>query len=161
LRLPVAALWLALAGCATTRNTRPERPAAPELTVAALDGAQIELAKLKGKVVLIDFWATWCEPCREEVPKLVALQKEKGPRGFQLVGFSMDDEATPVRAFYQEQSLNYLVAMGDAEIGDKFGGVLGVPVKVLIDKQGRVYALHKGAYEHEALEREIELLLAE
>ena len=116
----------------------PTRAAAPTFQLTALDGQSLTLSALRGKVVLIDFWATWCGPCRDEVPKLVELQRAYGPRGVQLVGISMDDDADKVKAFYRELHMNYPVAIGEAALGERFGGVLGLPVKFLVDKQGRL-----------------------
>ena len=162
------ACWVtaaALAGasaCATGRAARgAERPPAPAFAVSDLDGAPVSSEQLKGKVVVVDFWATWCEPCREELPRLIALQKAEGPRGLQLVGLSMDDDAATVRAFCRAQGVNYPMAMGDAELGQKFGGVLGVPVKVVIDRKGRVAARHTGAVDIAVLTLELRALLVE
>jgi thiol-disulfide isomerase/thioredoxin len=137
--------WLTLLGCiaaacsgARQRDDATQRKPAPELQLTTLDGASLTLSALRGKVVLIDFWATWCGPCRDEAPKLVELQREYGPRGVQLVGISMDDDAEKVKAFYREWHMNYPVALGEAAVGERFGGVLGLPAKFLVDKQGRL-----------------------
>lgn len=138
-----------------------DRPPAPTLSLTALDGQPLQLRDFRGHVVLIDFWATWCGPCQDEVPELVALQKAYAPRGVQFLGVSMDDDEAVVRAFYQEMDMNYPVALGDAELAERYGGVLGLPVKFLIDREGRIAARHDGPTEAAALARELSALLAE
>jgi cytochrome c biogenesis protein CcmG, thiol:disulfide interchange protein DsbE len=138
-----------------------ERAFAPVFTLTTLDGAPLRLEALRGKVVLIDFWATWCGPCRDEIPELGELNRIYGPRGVQVVGISMDDDAAPVRAFYRELHMNYPVALGDAALAQRFGGVLGLPVKFLIDRKGRIAGRHDGAMDSATLARELSTLLSE
>ena len=122
-----------------------EHAVAPEFSLTDLNGSKLQLSSYQGKVVLLDFWATWCDPCRDEIPQFVELQKELGPRGLQIIGISMDDEAQPAREFYTQYKMNYPVAMGDANIGNLYGGILGVPVAFMIGRDGRIYAKHVGA----------------
>lgn len=138
-----------------------ERRAAPVMRVATLDDATFELGSFRGQVVLIDFWATWCGPCREEIPSLVQLAAKYQARGVQLVGISMDDAAAPVRNFYRSQRMNYPVALGDVQLARAFGGVLGVPVKFFIDRHGRVAAKVAGPMTLEALSATLDALLNE
>src|SRR5215471_17519267 len=83
--------------------------AAPDFSLTDIDGKKLNLADFKGKVVLLDFWATWCTPCREEIPHFVELQKQYGPQGLQVIGISMDDDGKPVKKFYEEFKMNYPV----------------------------------------------------
>jgi peroxiredoxin len=162
--LVCVALVLVALGAAYSRNAcraPAARPAAPTFTVTTLDGAELRLEALRGKVVLLDFWATWCGPCLDEAPSLVALARTFGPRGVVLVGISMDDEAAPVRAFAAQQHLNYTIALGDAALGERFGGVLGLPVKFFIDRDGRIARRHDGPAEPAVLAGELEALLSE
>ena len=133
---------------------------APNFTLRELDGQSLELSSLRGKVVLLDFWATWCDPCRDEIPQFVKLQNQYGPQGLQIVGISIDDSADPVRKFYQEFHMNYPVVMGDAKTGELYGGVLGLPIAFVIDRDGRIYKKHIGATSPEVFESEIQKLLA-
>ena len=138
-----------------------ERVAAPAFELTALNGEKLQLSAWRGEIVLIDFWATWCGPCRDEAPKLVELQRRYAARAVRVIGVSMDDDAAPVRAFYAQHQLNYPVALGDAQLGERFGGVLGMPAKFLIDRQGRIASKHAGAVDFGLLERELQQLLSE
>jgi cytochrome c biogenesis protein CcmG, thiol:disulfide interchange protein DsbE len=132
---------------------------APDFTLPQLDGHDLRLSSYRGKVVLLDFWATWCDPCREEIPHFVDLQQRYGDRGLQIVGVSMDDSPDPVRPFYQQFHMNYPVVMGTAQTGAMYGGILGLPIAFLITRDGRIYAKHIGATSAEVFEKEIKSLL--
>jgi thiol-disulfide isomerase/thioredoxin len=124
-----------------------------------IDGGQLRLSSYRGKVVLLDFWATWCVPCREEIPHFVDLQQKYGGEGLQIIGVSMDDSADPVRPFYQQFHMNYPVVMGTADVGGAYGGVLGLPIAFLIDREGRIYAKHIGATDAAVFDKDISALL--
>jgi len=124
-----------------------------------IDGGQLQLSSYRGKVVLLDFWATWCVPCREETPHFVALQQRYGGQGLQIIGVSMDDSPDPVHSFYQPFHVNYPVVMGTADVGAAYGGVLGLPIAFLIDREGRIYAKHMGATDAAVFEKDITTLL--
>jgi cytochrome c biogenesis protein CcmG, thiol:disulfide interchange protein DsbE len=132
---------------------------APDFSLPQLTGGQLELSAYRGKVVLLDFWATWCDPCREEIPRFVDLQNKYGSQGLQIIGVSMDDGPDPVRDFYQRFKMNYPVVMGSAKIGELYGGVLGLPIAFLIGRDGRIYAKHIGATDISIFEKEIVGLL--
>jgi cytochrome c biogenesis protein CcmG/thiol:disulfide interchange protein DsbE len=134
-------------------------PLAPEFSLPELTGQTLDLSAYRGKVVLLDFWATWCDPCRDEIPRFVELQDKYRDRGLQIIGISMDDGPAPVRDFYQRFHMNYPVAMGNAKIGELYGGVLGLPIAFLIDRDGRIEAKHIGATDISVLERELKALL--
>ena len=132
---------------------------APEFSLPQLSGQTIDLSAYRGKIVLLDFWATWCDPCREEIPYFVELQNKYRDQGLQIIGISMDDGPEPVRDFYQHFQMNYPVAMGNAKIGELYGGVLGLPIVFLIGRDGRIVTKYTGATDISALEREIKALL--
>jgi peroxiredoxin len=132
---------------------------APDFQLPDVNGGQLRLSTYRGKIVLLDFWATWCDPCREEIPQFVDLQNKYRGDGLQIIGVSMDDSPQPVREFYAHFKMNYPVAIGNAKIGDLYGGILGLPVALVIDRDGRVYARHIGAIDVAVLEKEIVALL--
>ena len=132
---------------------------APDFRLADLSGQPLNLSSYRGKVVLLDFWATWCVPCREETPHLVDLQNKYGGQGLQVIGVSMDDEPGPVRDFYQHYKMNYPVVMGDARTGELYGGVLGLPIAFDIGPDGRITSKHIGSTDIAVLEKEVVNLL--
>jgi cytochrome c biogenesis protein CcmG, thiol:disulfide interchange protein DsbE len=148
---------------------RPDRPdthrlatpgaLAPDFSLPQLNGESLKLSAYRGKVVLLDFWATWCEPCQEEIPRFVNLQNEYKQEGLQIIGVSMDDSSDPVRDFYRRLKMNYPVVMGNAKIGELYGGVLGLPIAFLIGRDGRIYTKHIGATDTSVFQREIVSLL--
>lgn len=143
---------------ASTTQLKP----APDFTLPQPSGGPpLKLSNYHGKVVLLDFWATWCEPCRAEIPHFVELQNNYGPRGLQILGVSMDDSPDPVPAFYKQFKMNYPIVMGNAKIGEQYGGVLGLPIAFLIDRQGQIRKKHIGATDASVFEKEVADLLNE
>jgi cytochrome c biogenesis protein CcmG, thiol:disulfide interchange protein DsbE len=134
-------------------------PFAPDFSVIDLSGQTLELSRYRGRVVLLNFWATWCAPCRSEIPRFVDLQNRYGRQGLQVIGISLDDDQRPLPGFYRELKMNYPVAVGDAKLAEQYGGVLGLPVSFLIDRHGRIYAKHVGETDISLIEREIKSLL--
>ena len=141
-------------------SKKQPRPA-PDFTLTQLSGQPLRLSDYRGKVVLLDFWATWCEPCRAEIPHFVDLQNQYGSKGLQVIGVSMDDSRDPVPTFYQQFKMNYPVVMGNAHIGEEYGGVLGLPIAFVIDRDGLIQAKHMGATDAAIFEKEIVAQLAE
>jgi len=139
-------------------GAKVHRPA-PDFTLPLIDGGQLQLSSYRGQVILLDFWATWCVPCREETPRFVELQQRYGGQGLQIIGVSMDDSPDPVHSFYQQFHVNYPVVMGTADVGAAYGGVLGLPIAFLIDREGRIYAKHMGATDAAVFEKDITTLL--
>jgi peroxiredoxin len=139
--------------------TSAEHPFAPEFSLPDMSGQQLKLSDYRGKVVLLDFWATWCDPCREEIPHFVELQNKLGDQGFQIIGVSMDDGPEPVRDFYRKFRMNYPVVMGNAKIGELYGGVLGLPIAFVVGRDGRIYSKHIGATDVSLFNREIKAML--
>ena len=133
---------------------------APEFTRRDLHGQTVDLGRLRGKVVLLNFWATWCAPCEAEMPVFSQWQRQYAFQGFEVIGISMDDSETPVRKFAARVRPDYPIAMGDAKLGDRYGGVLGLPLTYLIDRHGVVRAQFQGATELKAMESRIKELLA-
>jgi thiol-disulfide isomerase/thioredoxin len=132
---------------------------APDFSLADLAGQIHTLAQYRGKVVLLDFWATWCTPCRAEIPQFVEWQKKYGAQGFQVIGISMDDSIDPVRKFANDFQINYPILMGNEEVGEQYGGVFGLPVNLLIRQDGRILNRRAGPVNTTRLEHEIQTLL--
>jgi thiol-disulfide isomerase/thioredoxin len=131
---------------------------APPFLLRGIDGKIVSTADWKGKVVILNFWATWCPPCREEIPELVRLQ-EKYKDKLLIVGASEDDDGPEkVEQFVQQHGMNYPVVMATKELVDNYGGVPALPTSFIINPQGRVVMKHTGLYEYDVYEREIRAL---
>ena len=118
----------------------------------------IQLDSFHGKVVLLNFWATWCAPCLTEMPVFNDWQRQYGSRNFQVIGVSMDDETASVVSTIARLKINYPVLMGDEYLGAAYGGVMGLPVTFLIDRQGRVQARYDDA-DLPSIKRKVKRLL--
>jgi len=153
-----AALALLLAGAVRALEAGE---AAPDFTRTDFAGQPLRLTDYRGKVVLLNFWASWCGPCLEEMPRLSAWQRIYAPGGLQVIGVSMDDEEAPARRLLAKQPVDYPVVMGDAKLGEIYGGVLGLPQTFLIDRNGRVIARYKGEADLARIEARIKSLLGE
>jgi len=134
---------------------------APEFTLRDLNGASLDLASFRGKVVLLNFWATWCGPCQVEMPVFAKWQQLYGPQGLQIVGISMDDEPALARKLSAKLKLNYPVAMGDEKLGQLYGGVMGLPLTYLIDRHGVIRAKYQGETDPKIIEAELKNLLTQ
>jgi thiol-disulfide isomerase/thioredoxin len=135
-------------------------PLAPGFSLTDITGKPLLLSDYQGKVVVLDFWATWCGPCRIEIPSFIELQKRYASQGFTMIGISMDDSPEPVVDFYRQLQMNYPVAVGNDRLGELYGGMLGLPTTFLIGRDGRIYAKHVGATDPAVFEAEIKELLA-
>ena len=112
---------------------------APDFTLQALDGKDMRLSDLRGKAVLLNFWATWCTPCKIEMPWFVELQNEYGPQGLQIVGVAMDDSSKDdIAKFAKDMGVNYPVLLGKEAVGDAYGGVPALPESFFIGRDGKI-----------------------
>jgi thiol-disulfide isomerase/thioredoxin len=113
---------------------------APDFSLKSLpDGKEVSLSSLRGKAVLVNFWATWCEPCKIEMPSLVDMQKKYGPQGLQIVGVAMDDaDDKEISTFAHKMGVNYLVLRGTEKVGDLYGGIDHLPMTYYLDRSGKV-----------------------
>ncbi len=161
IRCAVLAAGLALIAGAlapAADNTILHKPA-PQIDRRDLTGKTMNLRRYRGKVVLLTFWATWCAPCQEELPRFDAWQRRYGVEGFQVVAVSMDDDAGPVRTLMGKMKLDFPVVLGDAAIGHRYGGILGLPVTFLIGRDGRVEARYAGDAQLTEMEAQVKRLL--
>jgi peroxiredoxin len=112
---------------------------APDFELKDLDGKPVRLSSLKGKAVVLNFWATWCGPCKIEMPWFVELQNEYGPQGFQIVGVAMDDSSKEdIAKFAKDMGVNYPVLIGKEAVGDEYGGVPALPESFFISRDGKI-----------------------
>jgi peroxiredoxin len=154
-----ACVMLAVVARAGEQQGRAETKA-PSFSLTTLDGKPLESSDYRGKVVLLDFWATWCVPCQTEVPRFVEFQNKYGKQGFQVIGISMDDSPEPVRKFYAKFRMNYPVAIGTEKVAESYGGVLGLPVTFLIGRDGQIVKKYDGNANLDEMESDLIRLMA-
>jgi cytochrome c biogenesis protein CcmG/thiol:disulfide interchange protein DsbE len=117
----------------------PKKFEAPDFTLKNIDGEEVSLSDYKGKIVFINFWATWCPPCREEVPAFVELQEEFGKDTLVILGISLDQgDLSVVPKFAKDYNINYEVLYGDANVVRKYGGITGIPTTFIVDRDGYI-----------------------
>jgi peroxiredoxin len=134
---------------------------APDFSLPSYEDNQpIELSSYKGKVVLVNFWATWCPPCRAEIPDFIQVQDRLRAQGFAIIGVSLDEGGAGVVApFVKDFGINYPVAMGDQEVVSRYGGIRGIPTSFLIDREGRIAHVFPGMISGDTLEQAVKALL--
>lgn len=149
-------------GTAKAASLKPEseRKPAPEFTLKDTDGKPVHLSDYRGKVVLLDFWATWCGPCRVEIPWFIEMQRKHKDQGFEVLGIAMDDEGWEVvKPFLADMGVNYRVMMGNDATAQLYGDVDALPSTFLIDRDGRIAAIHLGLSSRKEFEDGVEELL--
>jgi len=137
------------------------KPARFDFTMKDVSGKDISLSQYKGKVILLDFWATWCGPCKIEIPGFVELQDKYGKDGLQVIGVSVDDTPEQLVPYVKQLKMNYVVlqGLGHDDMQDAYGPLVGIPTTVLISRDGKMCAKHAGFAAKETFEREIKALL--
>lgn len=137
------------------------RQMAPDFTLPDSTGAPVKLSDFRGKVVLLNFWATWCAPCRTEIPWFTEFQRTHGA-GFAVLGISLDDDGwKSVKPYIEEKKLNYPVMLGNDEMIRRYAGVQALPATLIIDKSGRIAATHVGLCSRSEYEGDIKTILNE
>lgn len=141
----------------------PKGSVAPDFSLKTVpDGKEVQLSSLRGKAVLVNFWATWCEPCKIEMPSLVDLQKKYGPQGLQIVGVAMDDaDDKEISTFTHKMGVNYMVLRGTEKVGDLYGGIDRLPMTYYLDRSGKVVDETMGMAGEATLEDAIKRALAQ
>ncbi len=137
-----------------------EKLLAPKLSLTDLSGKTFNTSNLKGKVVVVNFWAAWCTPCTEEVPKFVGLQQRYQGQGLQMIGISIDDAESELRDFYHRFGMNYPVVAGNQKVAEEYGGILGLPTTFIIGRDGRIQKKLTGSTDFAVLEQEVVAQLA-
>ena len=146
---------------ATSACPANAKPANLNFTLKDMQGKNVTLASLKGKVIVLDFWATWCGPCKIEIPWFMEFQNKYGKSGLQVVGVSVDDTIDKLKPYVADMKMNYpiLQGLGHDDVQDAYGPMWGIPVTVLISRDGKICAKHTGMSAKEAFEDEIRSLL--
>jgi peroxiredoxin len=146
------------AGVPAAQDRRP----APNFTLKDLDGRDVRLTDFRGQVVMVNFWATWCPPCRAEIPDFIELQSQLGSKGLQIIGISLDDGgAAKVAPFASQNRINYTMLVNGNGAASAYGGIEGIPTTFLLDRQGRVVERRAGVAPREHWQQVIVSLLDE
>jgi cytochrome c biogenesis protein CcmG/thiol:disulfide interchange protein DsbE len=134
---------------------------APDFELTLLDGKKFHLAEAKGRVIVLDFWATWCGPCKVEIPWFVEFQQKYSAKGLQVIGVSVDDTVDKLKPYVAQFKMNYPVLQGlnHDDVQDAYGPMWGIPVTALISRDGKICAKHTGMSSKPSFENEIKSLL--
>ena len=149
--LAALALTVVLVACLQSPSGKPalkaekDRKPAPHFTLKDATGASVSLSDYQGKVVLLNFWATWCGPCKIEIPWFIDFQQRYKDRDFAVIGVSMDDDGwQSVKPYVAEHKMNYRIVIGTEEVSQQFGGVEALPTTFILDREGRIASKHVG-----------------
>ncbi len=140
-------------------STAKGEPANLSLSIKDMHGATVRLADYKGKIIVLNFWATWCGPCQMEIPDLVATYADYKDKGVVVLGISIDDTAETLRAYAPGKHMTYPVLLMQDDIDQAYGPIVGVPITFIIGRDGTITRKHFGPVTKEQVEREIEALL--
>lgn len=133
---------------------------APDFTLKTIDGKDVKLSDLRGKAVLLNFWATWCGPCKIEIPWFMELEKQYASQGLVIIGVAMDDDAKDVvPKFAQDMKIDYPVLLGTEQVADQYGGVEGLPMTFYIGRDGKIVKRIAGLTSHSDIEESIKAAL--
>lgn len=132
---------------------------APDWSLKGMDGKAINFSDFSGKVVIVNLWATWCPPCRREIPDFIELQKEYKEQGLVIIGISLDQSEAPVKPFVEKNSINYPVVMGNSEVAQLYGNIRSIPTTFIVDSDGNIVESFFGLRSKEIFEESIKPLL--
>ncbi|TYB31941.1 MAG: TlpA family protein disulfide reductase [Candidatus Mcinerneyibacterium aminivorans] len=131
----------------------------PSFELKDLDGEIYTEESFKNKVLLIDFWATWCPPCRKEIPGFINLYKKYKDKGLEVIGISLDEDINKLESFVEEEQINYTVLIGNKEVAQAFGGIQGIPTTFIVDRDGNVVFKQVGLASEKKFEQQIKKVL--
>jgi len=152
----LAVLVIALSVSRAADNPQP----APGFSLKTADGKGIELSKLKGKVVVVNFWATWCGPCRAEIPGMLEVYEKYKAKGLEIVGISLDRNGWQVVTPYvQKSKITYPIVLGDESVVESYGGIEAIPTTFIVDRKGNIVDRHVGMVSKEAFEAMVKKVL--
>ncbi len=154
-RFAMVALFMACLLAAGQAQARDKMPLPHFALPSAVDGKLVDSDAHKGQVMLVNFFATWCEPCRQEIPSFVKMQQDLADKGFTFIGLSVDQSSVAVAKLVTRLGINYPVAMADTQVSREFGGIIGVPTSFLVDRSGMVVKQYIGFIDHNTLERDV------
>lgn len=170
MRIKATVLAVVLLAAVSVRGEQAVGTAAPAFSLKDLKGADVTMAQQKGKVVLLNFWATWCGPCKAEMPILVKLQKVHGPAGFTVLGVSMDEEGvsainpwlkkTTFMVDGKSEPMNFPLLVGTPQMSTAYGEIEALPATFIIDRQGKIVQRIDGPIEFKDIDRTVQPLLA-
>jgi peroxiredoxin len=145
---------------AFSQETPVAKTPATDWELTDLNGKMIKFSDFRGKGLILDFWATWCAPCRIEIPHFVELQKQYGDKGLRVIGISLDEQGLEVvKKFVKRFGVNYQIVIGNEKVAEAYGGIGAIPTTFVIDRQGRIVSEHIGYDDKAAFEKEIQSLL--
>jgi cytochrome c biogenesis protein CcmG/thiol:disulfide interchange protein DsbE len=134
---------------------------APDFELETLDGKKVRLSEFRGKAVALNFWATWCEPCKVEMPWMIEFQNKYRPEGLEVVGVAMEDtDKKDIEKFVKDMGVNYLILLGKESVGDQYGGILGLPTTFYIGRDGKIVEQQAGLISKSEIEDHVKKALA-
>jgi thiol-disulfide isomerase/thioredoxin len=159
--MPVVSSTSGESGAKTAQCPADAKPANLTFTLKDMKGQDVSLSKFKGKVILLDFWATWCEPCKAEIPWFIEFNKKYAAEGLQVIGVSVDDTPEKLEPYVKNMKMDYLIlqGLGHDDVQDAYGPILGIPVTVIISRDAKICATHAGLAGKDVFENEIKALL--
>ena len=153
----VAALAVLAVSCS---RPKPSGKAAPDFALKDATGQTVKLSDYRGKVVLLNFWATWCGPCKIEIPWFMTFQQQYKDRDFAVLGISLDEDGwDSVKPYVAKEKINYRIMVGNDEIDKAYGGLSSLPTTFIIDRNGRIASKHVGLVSKNIYEQEIQRLI--